>query len=379
MNKAFTFPIRLILATIVLLALLSPIAARADEGAEQNGTIGDIFPDNAESFLPDMLLSPDDDAVDAAELTGADRIFGMIIDMLKNALAPATSFFSVILGTVLISSAVGILSRDISGGRLYPAVSMISCLSLSVFIITAEERLADSIGTFAASVSTFTAAMVPMMAGLLSASANTAGAAVTSSGLLLFSSAAEYIVTYIFIPIFRLGLAFAVISSVSGSGSGANSICGTIKRTFSWLAAGAATIFSTVISYQTQLAAAADTAAARSVKYAIGSAIPVVGGALGDAVRTTAAGLSVIKSGAGAVGIAAMIALFSPLFISTLYITVSLAASAFCAELLGCERESRLLSELREITGFATAICSLLAFVFIFALALFIKTAPAIS
>ncbi len=370
---------RIIFVFAALLSLSMLVLPVAAEGADEGRTIGDIFPDDAAEFLPDRLVSEDDSADDVAELTGADKVFGMIGDMIGEALLPAAGFFSAVLGTVLVSSAIGILSRDVSGGRLYPAVSMITCLLLSVYVISAEEKLADAISTFAVSLSTFTTATVPMMAGLLSASANTSGAAVTSSGLLLFSSAAEYIVTYIFIPIFRLGLAFAVISSVSGSGSSAVGICGAIKRTFSWLAAGAATIFSTVIGYQTELAAAADTAAARGVKYAVGSAIPVVGGALGDAVRTTAAGLSVIKNAAGALGITAVIALFAPVFISTLFMSVSLSAASFCSELLGCKREAALLSEMREITGFAAAICSLIAFVFIFAAALFIKTAPAIS
>ena len=350
--------------------------------AADSGIMYDLYnsiPEEVTPLLPDELFGEDAKAEDTAKQLGVGYIFGELSDMLKEALIPAAGFLSVILGTVLISSAVGLLSRDLSGGSMSSAVSMITCLSLAIYIVTVEERRAENVGIFAGSVTSFTSAMVPVMAGLLSASANTAGAAVTSSGLFLFSAAVDYAVTYIFIPMFRFGLALAVISSVAGDESGVGGICDAVKRTFSWLAAGAATIFATVLTYQTELAAAADTTAARGMKYALGSAVPVVGGALGDAVRTAVSGLSVIKSGAGTVGIVVLILLTCPLLISLAYTSLSLGAASFAASTLGCKREARLLSELRSITGFAVAIVALIGFVFIFALALIIKTAPALS
>lgn len=369
---------RLLIAVVTVLTAVFITPVFADE-ADIMDDLHDRIPEEVSPFLPDELFSDTASAENVVEITGADFIFGTLGGMLKEGLTPAMGSLSVILGTLLISSAIGVLSRDIADGRMSGAVSMITCLSLAVYIIMLEERLAADIGAFAGTVSAFAGAMVPMMAGLLSASANTVGAAVTSSGLLLFSAAVEYIITYIFVPLFRLGLALAVISSVAGEESGITGICDMIKRTFTWLAAGAATIFSAVLAYQTELAAAADTAAARGVKYTVGSAIPVVGGALGDAVRTAASGLSVIKSGSGTIGIVVLILLVCPLIISLAYMSATLGIASFASGLLGCGREASLLSELRSVTGFAIAIVALVGFVFIFALALFIKTAPAIS
>lgn len=363
------------MAVVLLFALAIPVSA--DDGIMDE--LSGRLPDGVESLLPDGITDGDATAEDIAELTGADYIFGTLGNMLHDAFAPAAGLFSVILGTVLISSAVGILSHDISGGRISSAVSMITTLALAVYTVTAEERLVNDISAFSGSVSTYCGAMVPMIAGMLSASANTAGAAVTSSGLLFFSSAVEYVVTYIFIPLYRFILALAVISSVAGPESGVGGICGIIKRAFTWLTAGAAVIFSTVLSYQTELAAAADTAAARSIKYTIGSAVPIVGGALGDAVRTAAAGLSVIKNGAGTIGIVALILMTCPLLFSLFYMSLSLGITSYVASVCGCGREASLLSEMRSVTGFGIALVALVSFVFIFALALFIKTAPAIS
>ncbi len=362
-------------AVLVIMAALLSVTVFGEEGV-MDGLDGKL-PEEVIPLLPDGIGEAS--ASEISQLTGADYIFGVIGKLLREALFPAAGFLSVLLGTVLISSAVSLMSKDISGGRIASSVSMITTLSLAVYIGGVEERLVGEICAFADSVSAFCGAMVPITAGLLSASSNTAGAAVTSSGLLFFSSAVEYAAAYIFIPLFRFGLALTVISSVSGPESGAGSVCSVINKAFTWLLAGAAAIFSTVLSYQTELAAAADTAAARGVKYAVGSAIPIVGGALGDAVRTAAAGLSVIKSGAGTVGIVVLILLTLPLLISLSYTSLSLAAASFAASMLGCGREASLFGELRSLTGFGIALVSFISFVFIFALALFMKTAPAIG
>lgn len=376
---------RAIFKTALIVTLLSVgfFAFAAHVSANESGTsaLDDLYkeiPDEVRELLPDGI--GDADAGELSELTGADYIFGAIWRMIKDAFFPAAGFFSTLLSTVLISSALNLFSRDISGGRLAPAVSLMTCVTLAVCTSTWAERLIGDVASFSETLSTFTAATVPMMAGLLSATGNASGAAVSSSGLLLFSAAVGYAVTYLFVPLFRLGFAFSVMGAVTGDGGdGAAGVGELIKKTFTWLSVGAATIFSTVLSYQTSLAASADTLAARGIKYTVGSAVPVVGGALSDAVRTAAAGLSVIKNGAGTVGIVVLILLVCPLLISLTYAMFSLGAASFAAGILGCGRESRLLSDIRSVLGFASAIVVMISFVFIFAVALYIKTAPALS
>ena len=379
--------IKIIIAALTVLFFILTVSAKDNinditdtTNADIEDVLGgmrDIIPESVS--IPDELFDGMLSAEDITTATGIDYIFGRLKDMLKEAFFPAAGFLAVIMSTVLVSSVIGVISRDIGDGVMSASVSMITCLCLALYIITAEERLVGDISTFAHTVTTFTTAMVPMIAGLLAAAANTSTAAVTSSGLLLFSAAVEYAVTYIFIPIFRIGLSLAVISSVAGEETGVGGICEFIKKTFSWLAAGAATLFATVLSYQTAIAASADTAAARGLKYTFGSAVPVVGGALSDALRTATAGLSVIKNGAGTIGIVVLLLLTCPLIITIVYTMASLGIASLTAGMLGCKREASLLSEIRAMMGFAAAIVVLTAFVFIFALALFMSTAPAIT
>lgn len=359
-----------------------PAYAADEDGAEPYGLpdgFAENIPSGALEYLPDGIAEGDASAGEIADLTGADFIFGSIAEMMRESFMPALGFLSSLLSAVLISSAAGLIFRSMSDGRMSAAVTLITCLTLAVFVASSQERIINDLSSFASTLSTFTAATVPMMAGLLSASGNTSGAAVTSSGLLLFASAVEFAVSAIFIPIIRLGFALAVISSVSGEETNIGGICELIKKTFSWLAAGAAMIYATVLSYQSAIAASADTLAARGIKYTVGSAVPVVGGALSDAVRTTAASLAVIKNGSGVVGIVVLLLLVLPILISIMYSMTSLGIASFAASMLGCERESAFLSEVRSVLGFAAASVVLIAFVFVFALAVYMKTAPALG
>ena len=365
-----------------LLLCVRVCAADADtndtNSAAAYNDMSDVY-DNMRRGIPDEVeeLLPDDIAENIGSL-GFDFIFRKIVDMLRDAFTPARGFLSVLLGTVLISSALRVFSRDVSDGRLAESMSLVTCLSLAVYATGVTERLVTRINAFTCAISTFSGAMVPMMSAMLASSGNVTGAAVSSSGLLLFTSALQYLMSYVFVPVFRLSLALAVVASVTSSG-GAHRLCGAVKRAFVWLTAGAATIFPAVLSYQTQLAAAADSAAARGLKYTIGSAVPIVGGAIGDALRTAATGLSVIKSGAGALGIAVLLLLTCPLLLSLFLTSFSLNIASAVSSILGCDRESTLLGELHDAVGFAVAIVALSCVVFIIALALFMKTAPAIS
>ena len=361
-------------AALLLAAAIGAVGVRAADG----GAIDDIknaAPDDIAELLPDDIA----DTSDPASALGIDYVFSILLDAVKESLAPASGFLSVILGTLLISSAFRMFAGGISDGALSEPVSVITCLSLAVYAVVIMEQLSARVELFARSTSTFTITSVPILHALLTSTGNITSASVTSTGLLTFSAALQYTAAYIFVPLYKLGLALSVVTSVTSASAGASGVCAAVKRAFVWLAAGASTVFSAVLAYQTELVAAADTAAARGLRYTVSSAVPIVGGAVGDALRTAASGLSVIKNGAGAVGIAVLILLSCPLLISLFMTSAGLGIGAFAADALGCSRESALLSELRSCVGFAIAIVALAAVVFVFALALFMKTAPAVA
>ncbi len=350
----------------VLIFIAAALACTVTASASE---LSDALPPSVAEKLPNGLSSAAD--IDTDSL-GFDFAFDLIAEELSEGLPLAASSLSVLLALTVFSAAARLIAPERAD-----AVSLISSAFLGVYILGAESETAIAVEGFAAVISTFVTALSPLLASLHAATANTVTASVTSAGFLFFSAGTELVFAYLFVPLYKAALGFAVVSSVSGAGAGR--IFDVIKRSFTLALSAAALIYITVLSYQTSLAAATDTLAARGVKFILSSSVPIVGGALGGAVGTTAAGLAVIKSASGALGCAVMIIISAPLIIRLLLSSAVYSVAAFAASLLGCDRESALLTELRGAVGFATATLSLVAVVFIISVAIFLKTAPAVA
>ena len=112
----------------------------------------------------------------------------------------------------------------------------------------------------------------------------------------------------------------------------------------------------------------------KTVKFALGNLIPLIGGALSDAVGTVAGSLNLIKTTCGAVCAAAVVILILPLILQLLLHRAVLAVCQGAADLVGCEKESRLIGEVHSVLGYMLAVVSLASVLFLFVLALMCST-----
>ena len=109
--------------------------------------------------------------------------------------------------------------------------------------------------------------------------------------------------------------------------------------------------------------ASADSAASRAVKFAVSSFVPVVGGALGDALRTVGGCVSVLKSGVAAFVLLAEGVLFLPVVLQCVCWQLALLFCAAAGEALGQGELCGLLSAAGRAVGLLLAIllcCALL-------------------
>ena len=101
--------------------------------------------------------------------------------------------------------------------------------------------------------------------------------------------------------------------------------------------------------------------------------IPIVGGSVGETLRTVASSVGYIKSVCGIGAIIFIILLVLPILVTLLLTRTVFIISVAVADLLGCERESRALSELDSIYGTLVAVVCMVSVMFIFALTLFVR------
>ena len=77
-------------------------------------------------------------------------------------------------------------------------------------------------------------------------------------------------------------------------------------------------------------------------------------------------------------GILLIVILLLPVLVNVLLTRFVLIVSTSAAELLGCEGEARLLSELVSLYGYILAVAAMCALMFVFALTVFVRTAAAV-
>jgi len=177
---------------------------------------------------------------------------------------------------------------------------------------------------------------------------------------------------YIMIPctgvLFTLSSVSSVCDEVKITGF-TNSIRKFIMRTWQIVTIG----FSFMLGTQTIIAQSADSLASKTVRFALGSIIPMAGGVLAEAYNTVREGLSFVHSAAGIGGIIVIILLLIPGIIPLVLYKLIINFTSMLAEVLGLERVYTFMNEVKGIIEIVVAIVLYTSLMLIFAMILFTK------
>ena len=335
-------------------------------------------PDEIASLLPPGIFSDnfDERAEGARELTEPEGFLRIILDMLGFHIKDALGMFARIIALVLLSSLAHAMFKSIGSDAVEEPFSLCTTAAIVAAIIGEQGEMIRMVDLFLERLLTLVNSMLPIIGVLYAAGGNVGTAAVGSSSLALFIAVCENVCGRTLLPAVGICLAFSAASAFSSQLS-LGEISGTFKRIYTYGLGLLMAIMALVMGMQNQLAAKADSLGARAAKYAVGSFIPVVGGTVGDSLRTVAAGVEYIRATVGSVAIAVILLLLLPSLISLALGKSAVNISSSVAKMLGCEREGRLLSEIGNVYGYMMAVCSICSVLFIYALTLFVRCSAA--
>ena len=117
----------------------------------------------------------------------------------------------------------------------------------------------------------------------------------------------------------------------------------------------------------------------RGVKYAVGSMIPVVGGAVAGTLSTVAEGVSALRGLCGVAGIILVALLLLPTLVELLLTRAVIRLAATAASMLSCDGEARILGEIASLYGYLAAAVSICAVTFMTALGILIRSGIALG
>lgn len=365
----------------VLLFFLVPAEVSAfempgtyDDYGEYDNFVESI-PDDVKNSLPQGIFDTDGSVL--RETASPKGIFSVIWEMLGFNIKDAVRMLSKLCFIVILAAVFKAMEGNFEGKNVSEAFSVCTGAAFSIMILGEQTQMIRAVSNFLDRLCALVNSMIPLIGVLCAAGGNVSLASSGTASLSFFILVCENFCGKTLVPMVGLCTAFAV-ASVFSSRTDAGSLAGTVKRTYTFILGLFMTVMGLVMSTQTTLAARADSLSARAMKYAVGTYIPVVGGSIGESLRTVGASVDYIRSSVGTLGIVIIIVLLCPTLLSLVFARLSLAFSAFVSRILGLEREAKLISELENIYGYMIAVCSVSSVLFVYALTLFVRSNSAV-
>ena len=106
--------------------------------------------------------------------------------------------------------------------------------------------------------------------------------------------------------------------------------------------------FTALLTVQSLIAQAADTVSMKTAKFVVGSAVPVIGSTISDAINTVVSCAGLLKTAVGAYAIVVLILAFLPALLDCLLWMLATEISVAFAEMLGIAAVPSLLKSIGE-------------------------------
>ncbi len=323
-----------ILCVIFLIFLFSISAFAEDPYGSQYEASGmeeveDKVSDNARDFFSSLDIDPSNP--DWVNKISAENIFSHIWEFLKEGgRAPLRAAASMI-GIIIIFAAARLFQKTAEyEGVLCYIFTLVSAAGALLPMFSLISAVTDTLKGTATLMSSF----IPVYSGILTVS----GRGITASGmsfLLLF--AAELVnmaASFVILPLMGSYLAMGMVSAVMPNTS-ALALGETVKKASTWLFSLVLTVFLGLLSVQTAVNTSADGAGLRTVKFVLGSLVPVTGGALSESLTTLTSSMKLLSSSAAMYAVVAIGIAVLPIVLELLLWRLTLFLISAVAELFG--------------------------------------------
>lgn len=360
------------LLVIAALILLLPLRAGAEGVSDMYGAL----PDGVRDSLPDRLGNDiSENGESAVASLGAEYIASLAASALKAAFAYSVKPLAAVIGVLLLSALLNSAGAAAAGGE---AVALSSAVSVTVTLFGAITPLFKLTSDTLSGIGLIMKGILPVMTGIYAMSGNITAASVNSTWLMLLLTFLETLTESLLMPLLCTCTGFIAVTTLSRF-TGApdmSGVSGELKKALTFLLAAAGTVFTTVMAHQTALAKSADSVALRSLKFASGNMIPVIGGALGEAADGYLTGVSLIRSASGTLAAAAVISYVLPALLRIAVLRAGLSAVAAGAEIMGRGKEAAVVREAGEVLGIAVALICTASVLSVIAVGVFAGSLP---
>ena len=363
---------------IIMLMPLSVSAEKGTELPEEYDEIADSLPDFIRSLLPDEMLNSATAGEGLEQVLGLESSVNILVLFIGSLLPAALRLLCTLTGLLMLSALIRALAASSESSALSGAFEICSSLSVFAAVIATECKHISQSSELLEDLNSLMSSLVPITATVWAMGGNTGTASLSGATLYGFLAISERLCLNTVTPVCLVLTATSLCGAISPDVK-LYGISGAVKKSYNFIIGLVMSILVAVLGMQTTLASAADGIAAKTAKMVTSTVIPTVGGSIGDTLRSVAASVSYIKSVFGISAVIFIALLAAPTLITVLLTRTVFIISGGMADMLGCERESRLLSQMSDVYGCITGAVAMSTVMFILGLGIFVKSTVAIA
>lgn len=353
---------KILIIMIILAAFLFPVKCYAEEDYGQDEIV-DALPDTVQDYLDEKDITPDNSG--ALSLTPKDvieEIWGLICNEAVKPLKMLCMLLGVILLCAIVESMGGSFGNTSDTFRI---VGVLACAGMMCTYIS--ESVSYALETINGA-GTFMLAFVPAFAGMVALNGQTSTATVFGSILIVATQVFSQLSVTFLMPLSSSVLGISVAGAVNPDLK-INNLAASVKKVVVWGIGLLMTVFVGLLGIQGFITTSADSVAMKAAKFAVSNSVPIVGGAVSDALSTVKGSITLVKSSMGTFGIIAGASLILPALISVVCYKLALTIAAAISEMFSVPSLTSLLRSGESV------ISIIIAMLFCFMIMIIVSTA----
>jgi stage III sporulation protein AE len=368
-----------------MVVLLLPTMAEESESVvmpDEYQDMLDQLPDAIKESLPKDILSSDPEMLSNAwqALSSPRSLIEFFFFRMGERWQTYLSLLMQLCGVILLRAVFNGTSFHIKGGALQAGSQLVCRVSLFALITTQAIAGVESVVIFYRDLTQLTTAFLPLMGSMYAMGGNVGAAVANHSNMILSLSLTDWLGGKTILPLFSLCLAFGLLGAFGPSiASRMNIVTGKIKKWYTTLLSLTVGLLTASLGAQTLLAARADNLRFRTLRFAISSSIPVVGGGVAEMLRNASGGIGWLRGVVGIGGVLLLFWLLLPQLLHLLMVRAVYQLSGDVGAWMGCDGEAALLYEVAGLFGYLLAVVALSCVTFLCSLLLLLKCGSALG
>lgn len=348
MKKLCIVPISLVLFFACL-----PCLAFAQEDDPKQAIWQDVSSSINAIYAPGFNFSETAEQVANGKINvRLDNIVNLIISMLGDEVKGNANLIIKVLALAVLAGALCNLQPNAADG--VANICFLACLAaIAGLSVTLIAGLAETAASAMDTMLLFIASIMPVMSSLSVTLGATAG---FHAGLFLAMQIFVTLCRNVFLPLIMVITALSVANALSGR-FGLSRLLEAMRQCIKWGLGLLLTVFVGLLGIQSFSTGAATGIAGKTVKYALGNFVPLVGSVLADSAEAVYGSMRIIR---GAIGITGILALLSLCCLPLFKVLANAFLYRLAAGIAEPATDKRIVDLLVDLSGNITLIFSIL-------------------